>query len=312
MKKILSLVALTAVLAACQNPTGTTGDSSYGTDYLSEETLQGANEQSLNDAYILAAAPKYYIGTSYKVDGVQYMPAEDFNYNQTGIVGIIPVELNGSKTSNGETYDSSQMLATSKTLPLPTVARVTNLDNGASVVVRINNRGPFLNDRIMDVSSAVAEKLEIKDFGKVQIQVLPEETKIVKDATVAATQPIEAVPAEKTTVTTETTTVVDPNAEVVKTTTTETTTVEPVVIAPAGDYEIQVAAFYSEDSAASLAERLSTYGNLRIVHESDMYKVRFTGLDAAQARQTIDILRSDEGMAPGLLKSGRWVNPDSI
>ncbi len=305
MNKILSLVALAAVLGACQHPTDTsTGSNSYGNDYLSEETL---SNESLNDAYLLAAAPKYYIGTSYKVDDVQYMPAEDFQYNQTGIVGIIPAELNGSKTSNGEIYDSSQMLATSKTLPLPTIAKLTNLDSGDSVVVRINNRGPFLNDRIMDISSAAAQKLGIKDLAKIQIQVMPQETNIVKQATMA-TNP------ETTTVTTEVTeTVVDKTdgTEITtETTTTTTETVAPVV--PAGDYEIQVAAFYSEDSAKTLADRLAQYGNIKIINESDMYKVRFVGLDAENARKTIEMLRSDEGMAPGLLKSGRWVNPDSI
>ena len=78
--------------------------------------------------------------------------------------------------TNGEIFDASQMVATSKTLPLPTIAKVTNLDNGESVVVRVNNRGPFVNTRIMDLSPAAAEKIGLNSQAKVQVQVLTEQS----------------------------------------------------------------------------------------------------------------------------------------
>jgi cell division septation protein DedD len=88
---------------------------------------------------------------------------------------------------------------------------------------------------------------------------------------------------------------------------------EPVAAAPvSGDYSVQVAAFYAQDSADSLAQRMKTYGDAVVVNEGDMFKVRIVNLDAAQARGVIDALRNNEGMAPGLLKNGRWVNADSI
>ena len=144
MKKIVSLAVLTALVSACADLSTTSQPAGYGADGFGEETLVAAPaaEQSLNtDAYLLAPAPKYYIGTAYKVEDVQYIPVEDMSYNQTGVAGIIPTELNGTKTSNGETFDAGQLLATSKTLPLPTIARVTNLDNGQSVV-GISDMGP--------------------------------------------------------------------------------------------------------------------------------------------------------------------------
>lgn len=300
MKKIVSLAVLTALLAGCQG-TGTTGNTSagYGSDGFGEEVLvtEGA-DQSLNNAYLLAAAPKYYIGSAYKVEDVQYIPVEDMTYNQTGIAGIIPAELNGTKTSNGEIFDINQMVATSKTLPLPTIARVTNLDNGQSVVVRVNNRGPFVNTRIMDLSPAAARKIGMNGQSKVQVQVLPEQSITVKNATIGATtyqqtQTIETTP-----------------TQTIETTTTTVTT--PTPVATAGDYSVQVAAFYAEDSANSLAARMRTYGDAVVVKEGDMYKVRIINLDAPKARSVIDALRSNEGMAPGLLKNGRWVNADSI
>ncbi len=304
MKKIVSLAVLTAMVAGCTN-TGTNSatNSGYGSDGFGEEVLvtETTTPQTLNNTYLLAAAPKYYVGSAYKVEDVQYIPMEDLTYNQTGIAGIIPTELNGTKTSNGETFDVNQMVATSKTLPLPTIARVTNLDNGQSVVVRVNNRGPFVNTRIMDLSPAAARQIGMNGQSKVQVQVLADQSTAVKNATMGTTtyqqtQTIETTPTQ----TTETVT------------TTVTTTPVAAPVATSGDYSVQVAALYSEDSANSLAARMRTYGDATVVKEGDLYKVRIINLDAAKARGVIDALRSNEGMAPGLLKGGRWVNADSI
>ena len=301
MKKIVSLAVLTALVSACADLSTTSQPAGYGADGFGEETLVAAPaaEQSLNtDAYLLAPAPKYYIGTAYKVEDVQYIPVEDMSYNQTGVAGIIPTELNGTKTSNGETFDAGQLLATSKTLPLPTIARVTNLDNGQSVVVRVNNRGPFVNTRIMDLSPAAAQKIGLNGQGKVQVQVMVNESNAVKAATLGANTPAQPAVVAAPVV-----------AETVAVATTPVETPTPVAT---GDYSVQVAAFYAEDSATTLANRMKTYGDAVVVNEGDMYKVRIINLDATQARGVIDALRNNEGMAPGLLKSGRWVNADSI
>ena len=297
MKKVISLAVLTAMLAGCADLSRTGNNTSVAADGFGEEVLMTAPvaNESLNDAYLLAAAPKYYVGSAYKVDDVQYIPVEDLTYNQTGMAGIIPAELNGTKTSNGEYFDVSQMVATSKTLPLPTIARVTNLDNGQSVVVRVNNRGPFVNTRLMDLSPAAAQRIGLNGQGKVQIQVLGDQTIAVKNATLAGTMPVVE---EKVVVT-------------------EPVVSQPVqqpqpVAAASGEYSVQVAAFYAQDSADSLAQRMKTYGDAVVVNEGDMFKVRIINLDATQARGVIDALRSSEGMAPGLLKNGRWINADSI
>lgn len=299
-KKVVSLAVLTALLTGCMNNGAMDGSAGYGSDGFGEEVLAttpaAGDDMSLNNTYLLAAAPKYYVGSAYKVEDVQYIPVEDMTYNQTGIAGIVPAELNGTKTSNGEIFDVNQMLATSKTLPLPTIARVTNLDNGQSVIVRVNNRGPFVNTRIMDLSPAAARKIGMNSQSKVQVQVMPEQSMAVKNATIGTTtyqqtQTVEVTP-----------------TQTVETTTTTATT----PVATSGDYSVQVAAFYAEDSADNLAARMRTYGNAVVVKEGDMFKVRIVNLDATKARGVIDALRSNEGMAPGLLKNGRWINPDSI
>ena len=305
MKKVISLAVLATVMVGCTD-LGTTDTSTvngYNADGFGEETLITTdNAQSLNNAYLLAPAPKYYVGSAYKVEDVQYIPVEDLTYNQTGMAGIIPAELNGTKTSNGEVFDMGQMVATSKTLPLPTIARVTNLDNGQSVVVRVNNRGPFVNTRIMDLSPAAARAIGMNGQTKVQVQVLADESIAVKNATVGATTPATAAP------------VVTQPAQTVETTVITTTQAPGATVAPAttGDYSVQIAAFYAQDSADSLAARMRAYGNAVVVHEGDLYKVRIVNLDAANARRVIDALRSNEGMAPGLLQNGRWINADSI
>ena len=288
MKKLVSLSVLTALIAGCAHLGRST--SAYGSENLAEETLVTEVKEQ-DDAYLLAPAPRYYIGNAYKVEDVQYIPAEDMTYNRTGMAGVIPMELNGNKTSNGEVYDSTQMLATSKTLPLPTIARVTNLENGESVVVRINNRGPFVNSRIIDLSPAAAEKLDMIGNTKVQVQVLEEQSKMVKEATTLG-KAVEPAVAE------------EPAAPAAQP--------EPVAVAPAGEYSVQVAAFYAEDSANALVQKMKNYGDAVVVKEGDMFKVRVVNLDAANARRVINALRTNEGMAPGLLKNGRWVNADSI
>ena len=297
MKKMISLAALAAILAGCMNNQNA-NNAGYG-DGFGEETLSAEAPQSLNTTYLMAAAPKYYIGNAYKVDDVQYIPVEDLTYNQTGVAGIIPAELNGTKTSNGEIFDINQMAATSKTLPLPTIARVTNLDNGQSVIVRVNNRGPFVNTRIMDLSPAAAARIGMTGNAKVQIQVLPDESIAVKKATIG--EPVAAVSVEPAP---QQVVEVQPDPVAAQP--------QPAPLVTKGDYSVQVAAFYAEDSATTLAKRMRAYGDATVVHEGDMYKVRIENLDAAKARGVIDALRSSEGMAPGLLKNGRWVNADSI
>jgi rare lipoprotein A len=306
MKKVVSLAVLTALVAGCMD-LNSNGDnvSTYGSEGFAEEQLVPAEKTLNTDAYLMAAAPKYYIGSPYKIEDVQYIPGEDLAYNQTGIAGVIPLELNGSKTSDGETFDSNQFVATSKTLPLPSIVKVTNLDNGNSVIVRVNNRGPFVNTRIMDLSSAAAQQLGVRGTAKVQIQVLSNESIAVKNATLGVSgQP---APVAETVA-----------AQPVEVAPTPVQVQEPAPApapAPApvlGDYSVQVAAVYSESNADALANELKPYGNAVVVRENDMYKVRIINLDAQNARRVIDALRSDKGMAPGLLKSGKWVNADSI
>ncbi len=116
----------------------------------------------------------YMVGQSYQINGRTYYPREDFDYDRTGTASWYGSDFHGRRTANGETYDMNAMTAAHPTLPMPTIVRVTNLDNGRSVIVRINDRGPFAEDRIIDMSRAGARELgfEGKGLARVRVTVL--------------------------------------------------------------------------------------------------------------------------------------------
>jgi rare lipoprotein A len=108
----------------------------------------------------------------YSIDGVSYTVLEDYrNYREQGTASWYGTKFSGHKTSNGELYDLYQPSAAHKTLPIPSYARVTNLHNGKTIVVRVNDRGPFHPDRIIDLSYAAAVKLGYMEQGTARVEV---------------------------------------------------------------------------------------------------------------------------------------------
>ncbi len=108
----------------------------------------------------------------YTVDGKRYTPLTgDVAYNETGIGSWYGKKFHGRKTSNGETYNMYAMTAAHKTLPLPSYVRVTNLNTGQSIIVRVNDRGPFIEDRIIDLSYAAAARLGYANKGTARVRV---------------------------------------------------------------------------------------------------------------------------------------------
>lgn len=109
---------------------------------------------------------------SYKVAGKRYYPIQKVaSFNQTGRASWYGSQFHGRKTSNGERFDMNMMTAAHKTLPIPSYAKVTNLSNGKTVIVRINDRGPFHGNRIIDVSKAAAHKLGFLSQGTANVRV---------------------------------------------------------------------------------------------------------------------------------------------
>lgn len=128
-----------------------------------------------------SAVQNYKIGKPYQVAGVWYYPQEDFDYDETGIASWYGPDFHAKLTANGEVFDQNAVTAAHKTLQLPCIARVTNLENGRSIILRINDRGPFVNGRIIDLSRKSAQLLgmEGKGTAKVRVEVLNEESRIL-------------------------------------------------------------------------------------------------------------------------------------
>lgn len=189
----LSVIAL-AFLAACSQtrPTGSVGQ------------VPGDGQQR--------ASGLYKVGEPYQINGVWYYPAEDYGYVESGIASFYGgetsgVNFHGRYTANGEVYDMNALTAAHQTLPMPSLVRVTNLENGRSLVLRVNDRGPFARGRIVDVSRRSAQLLGFAEKGtaRVKVEILAEESRSLKlallnnqqgpdrDRTVVAAVPREAV-----------------------------------------------------------------------------------------------------------------------
>lgn len=113
----------------------------------------------------------YRVGKPYVVAGRVYVPEEDVNYRQEGLASWYGDDFHGRLTANGEIFDMTSLSAAHPTLPMPSYARVTNLANGKSLIVRVNDRGPYHDNRVMDVSSRAAELLEFKNHGVARVRV---------------------------------------------------------------------------------------------------------------------------------------------
>jgi len=247
----------------------------------------------------------YKVGEPYQIDGTWYYPSEDYSYDETGIASWYGQDFHGQKTANGEIFNKDELTAAHRTLPLPTLARVTNLDNGRSIVVRINDRGPFSRARIIDVSQRAAQLLGFVQQGtaKVRVQVLADESRAIADAmhhyggapasssVVQASGP--AMPLATASITPVSAEELQPPSpesaqlEPVKTTpavhqqlleTKPVVQVEQLPVTSANRIFVQAGAFKQIGNANSLKQKLVRYGNAEIteamVNGSKFYRVR--------------------------------------
>jgi len=124
----------------------------------------------------------YKVGTPYQINGVTYYPKEDFSYEETGIASWYGAKFHGRKTANGEIYDMNALTAAHRTLQMPSYVRVTNLENGRSLVLLVNDRGPYARNRIIDVSRKGAQLLgfEKKGTTRVRVQILADKSRALK------------------------------------------------------------------------------------------------------------------------------------
>jgi rare lipoprotein A len=166
---IRTWIVLALLISACSTPPATQTPAEVG----DSAPVRPIDAEDVADAVprpdpILAAGNK----SPYTVLGASYEILDDArNYKEKGIASWYGTKFNGRKTSNGEIFDLYQATAAHKTLPIPSYARVTNLNNGRSVVVRVNDRGPFHADRVIDLSYGAAVKLGYMEQGTAPVEV---------------------------------------------------------------------------------------------------------------------------------------------
>lgn len=250
----------------------------------------------------------YKIGKPYQIQGVWYYPAEDYKYEETGVASWYGPDFHGKYTANGEVFDQNEVTAAHRTLPMPCFVRVTNLENGRSLVVRVNDRGPFSHSRILDLSRRAAQLLGMENQGtaQVKVEIMADESRALamrlkskSDEPQVAAAPRETVQAEtlpppgsreqaKPIVAPppppERSTVNPPDAQQL-----ENQPIHVVAVKPTQMF-IQAGAFSRFDNANRLSASLSAIGQTRITQvvtkSGTLFRVRMgplPSLDAADA-----------------------------
>ena len=265
MKYFLAcLIGLSVLLAGC----GKSHVDSYPTAKISHQsgTHNTAPLPSGNGGYVKTGKP-------YKVMGQWYYPLTSAaDYNKTGVASWYGKKFHGKKTANGERYDMHTMSAAHKTLPMPTMVRVTNLDNGRSVVVRVNDRGPFVKSRIIDLSYAAARSLgyDKKGTARVRVQALNGNTSTARNTSV----------------------IPKPSRQV------SNRAASYPVATQDGSIYVQLGAFSARSNANQLRQELvDIFPSIRIHHRSqpDLYRVRIGPFNEVSETESIIISLQKQG-----------------
>lgn len=169
--RLLLAASAAALLSACSSSP-------------SPQSLTGVNRSTFTeDEYGVSSSPRvasgrvpkgggqFKLGSPYKVAGRWYVPRDNPNYDEYGIASWYGADFHGRRTANGEVFDANALTAAHPTLPLPCYVYVTNLDNGRTVLVRVNDRGPYVNDRLIDMSYAAAKQLGYLGKGRARVRV---------------------------------------------------------------------------------------------------------------------------------------------
>ncbi|MBZ9943691.1 septal ring lytic transglycosylase RlpA family protein [Mesorhizobium sp. BR1-1-13] len=168
-----ALFTMSAVLlAACASqpePKGMVHKKTRSKEYFAE-TEYGV-KASPRVAFMRRGGGRDQLGKPYQVRGKWYYPKEDKHYAKVGLASWYGDAFHGRLTANGEVYDMRHLTAAHPTMPLPSYARVTNLKTGSSVIVRVNDRGPYHQGRIIDVSERAAQMLDYANVGTAEVKV---------------------------------------------------------------------------------------------------------------------------------------------
>ena len=168
-RAVFALAMAGVALGGCAQPPRTAAY--HGKEYFSVAKYGPASPRVVEDGQpVPRGGGQYLVGHPYTIAGHTYYPGENSSYTAVGMASWYGDAFHGRRTANGEVYDMRSLTAAHPTMPLPSYARVTNLANGYSVIVRVNDRGPYHGGRVMDVSSRAADVLDFKAHGHRQDQ----------------------------------------------------------------------------------------------------------------------------------------------
>lgn len=171
--RVALFIGLGVALSACGSATNGSKSThvNHKTKFTSKEFGVSASKRVTTAKRVKKGGGSYKVGKPYKVRGKWYHPKEETNYDKKGFASWYGPNFHGRKTANGEIYDQYHLSGAHPTFPLPSYARVTNLKNGHSVIIRVNDRGPYAHGRIIDVSSKAADLLDFKRAGTAEVRV---------------------------------------------------------------------------------------------------------------------------------------------
>lgn len=244
----------------------------------------------------------YKVGTPYEINGVWYYPAVDYGYQETGIASWYGSKFHGRATANGEIFDRRQLTAAHRTLPMPSMVRVTNLDNGRQLELRVNDRGPFARGRIIDISERGAELLGFKEQGtaRVRIEIMESESRRMAAAAGAGRDDVvpEAAPTENVVTASLTDEEISDSRAGTDARGTSSLDLARALPVPepngAVDYKapeattmyVQAGSFVREGNAARLRDRLAWLGDARVhraqVNDRQFFRVRLGPLETVE------------------------------
>ena len=226
---------------------------------------------------------KYKIGNPYQINGQWFYPEVDYDYDAIGIASWYGPNFNGKKTANGEIFDQNKVSAAHKTLPMPSIVKVINLENRKELILKINDRGPFVNGRIIDLSKEAARQLGFLNKGTAKVRVIVQEVESRRlamnlqnntqkdqfDVKPARTEDIQKV-----------------ELDTIKPKHTNISTNKKVII--------QVGSFKDEKNAHLLVERLKNFNAFlqkHLIKENFFYRVRIGPFnDFSNAKKTLNKL----------------------
>lgn len=170
---VFAIVVSSFALASCSSPASKISGKKRGKEYFAESEygVKASPRVSSLRSNLPRGGGRDQLGKPYKVKGKWYHPKEVPNYRNKGLASWYGDAFHGRLTANGEVYDMTHLTAAHPTMPLPSYARVTNTKNGHSVIVRVNDRGPYAHGRVIDLSRRAAEMLDYTQQGVAHVNV---------------------------------------------------------------------------------------------------------------------------------------------